>query len=267
MPFVSTGATHYSGIRNELTNTEFLQKGSTYIRAYLNYLYGDDIVFKHEGGTQKTDDAIILKNNNRIAGISYKHHKSGTFDWLNSSKNIPDLDNLKQSLNQYKNKYPNITAETFKENEKILRNERDDIIHNHLTHITSSMIKSILMYIYNDYSEHIIINLVSENKYLYYPKNENNFSEFIGFSDWEYYLDPNTRAKNSAKIFRKKNEEIVDTNIRLRLCLNNGLNAFFGLSSANKSSIPCLKVQQEHVDDKYIPKLSDHIFEKYNNQN
>lgn len=267
MPFVSTGATHYSGIRNELTNTEFLQKGSTYIRAYLNYLYGVDIVFKHEGGTQKTDDAIILKNNNRIAGISYKHHKSGTFDWLNSSKNIPDLDNLKQSLNQYKNKYPNITAETFKENEKTLRNERDDIIHNHLTHITSSMIKSILMYIYNDYSEHIIINLVSENKYLYYPKNENNFSEFIGFSDWEYYLDPNTRAKNSAKIFRKKNEEIVDTNIRLRLCLNNGLNAFFGLSSANKSSIPCLKVQQEHVDDKYIPKLSDHIFEKYNNQN
>ena len=28
----------------------------------------------------------------------------------------------------------------------------------------------------------------------------------MSFPDWEYYLDPNTRAKNSAKIFRKKDE-------------------------------------------------------------
>ena len=48
-----------------------------------------------------------------------------------------------------------------------------------------------------------IVFLVSEDKYLYYPKNENNFSEFVSFPDWEYYLDPNTRAKNSAKIFSR----------------------------------------------------------------
>lgn len=209
MPFVSTGATHYSGIRNELTNTEFLQKGSLFIRTYLQYLYGDDIDFKHEGGTQKTDDAIILKNNSRIAGISYKHHKSGTFDWLNSSKNIPDLETLKLSLSVYKNKYPNITADIFKENEKDIRNQRDDIIHNHLTNITSDMIKSILTYIYNDYSEHIIINLVSEGKYLYYPKNENNFSEFVSFPSGNITWTRILVLKTLQKFLEKKMNKLL----------------------------------------------------------
>ena len=263
MPFVSSGAVHYSGIRNELTNTEFLKNGSVYIRTFLQYLYGNDIDFQHKGGTQSTDDAIITINGNRISGISYKHHKSGTFDWLNSSKNIPKSTELNVSLTNYKTKYSSITGEYFKEHEKELRAERDEIIYQHLNNFNSDIIKSILKNIYHDYSEHIIINLVSQHKYLYYPKNEDNFKEFVAYSDWEYFLDPNTRAKNSAKIYRKLNDEIVDTNIRLRLCLNNGLNAFFGLSTANKYSIPCLKIQQEHVDNKYIPDLTDHIFEKY----
>ena len=263
MPFISNGLVHYSGINNELRNTEFLKKGSIFIRTYLQYLHGDIIDFQHKGGTQNTDDAIITTNGNRIAGISYKHHKSGTFDWLNTSKNIPNLVQLKQTFDEYKTKYPSITGEYFKEHEKNLRSERDEIIYQHLNNFTSDMIKSILKNIYQDYSEHIIINLVSTQRFLYYPKNEHNFKEFIAYDDWEYYLDTNSRAKNSAKIYRKLNDEIVDTNIRLRLCLNNGLNAFFGLSKANKYSIPCLKIQQEHVDDKYIPELTDHIYEKY----
>ena len=135
MPFISNGLVHYSGINNELKNTQFLKKGSVFIRTYLQYLYGDTIDFQHKGGTQNTDDAIITTNGNRIAGISYKHHKSGTFDWLNTSKNIPNLVQLKQTFDEFKTKYPSITGEYFKEHEKVLRNERDNIIYNHLNNL------------------------------------------------------------------------------------------------------------------------------------
>jgi hypothetical protein len=57
------------------------------------------------------------------------------------------------------------------------------------------------------------------------------------------------RGKNSAQIWRKKeNHQPVNTNLRLRLVLNNGLNAFFGISDANNSSIPCIQIQQDNVD-------------------
>ena len=49
-------------------------------------------------------------------------------------------------------------------------------------------------------------------------------------------------------IFREKDGIEVNTNLRIRLVLNNGVNALLGQSSSNKTSVPCLKIQQDRVN-------------------
>ena len=269
MPFPHKGKNHYSGILNEKQLTVFLDEKSSIIGPYMKnkYTLTDDtnvIRFKHQGGTKCVDDANILKGEEKISGISYKNHKTGTFDWLNTTKNIPQDSILKAKFTVFKT-VNNITSkEEFDQKEDTLRLERDNIMNDHIKNFTSEMIKNLLQKIYDEYSDHIVITLCLKQKYLYYPKNEENFKEFIGYDDWTYYVK-DTRAKTSAQIWRTNNKtnEDVYTGLRIRLTLNNGLNAFFGLSSSNKNSYPCIKIQQEKIDDVFIPSLTDTIEESF----
>lgn len=269
MPFPHKGENHYSGILNEKQLTVFLDEKSSIIGPYMKnkYTLTDDtnvIRFKHQGGTKCVDDANILKGEEKISGISYKNHKTGTFDWLNTTKNIPQDSILKAKITVFKT-VNNITSkEEFDQKEDTLRLERDNIMNDHIKNFTSEMIKNLLQKIYDEYSDHIVITLCLKQKYLYYPKNEENFKEFIGYHDWTYYVK-DTRAKTSAQIWRTNNktDEDVYTGLRIRLTLNNGLNAFFGLSSSNKNSYPCIKIQQEKIDDVFIPSLTDTIEESF----
>lgn len=270
MPFPHKGENHYSGILNEKQLTVFLDETSSIIGPYIKNkynLYADDstnIHFKHQGGTKCVDDANILKGEEKVSGVSYKNHKKGTFDWLNTTKNIPQDSSLKDKLSVFKLVSNIETKEEFDQRETQLRSERDTIMNDHIKNFTSDMIKNLLRKIYDEYSDHIVITLCLKQKYLYYPKNEENFKEFIGYDDWTYYVK-DTRAKTSAQIWRTNNEtnEDVYTGLRIRLTLNNGLNAFFGLSSSNKNSYPCIKIQQEKIDDVYIPSLSETLTEDF----
>ena len=268
MPFPHQGENHHNGILNEKQLTQFLHENSKVIGPLIKNMYITDdqcvIEFKHQGGTKCVDDANILKNNEKISGISYKNHKTGTFDWINTTKNIPQDGILKAKLTVFKTVSNITTKEQFNEKEGQLRIERDNIMNEHIKNFTSEMIKNLLKKIYNEYSEHIVITLCKEQKYLYYPKNENNFKEFIGFEDWTYYVK-DTRAKTSAQIWRSNNitNEDVYTGLRIRLTLNNGLNAFFGLSNSNNNSYPCIKIQQEKIDDVFIPSLINTIEENF----
>jgi len=49
-------------------------------------------------------------------------------------------------------------------------------------------------------------------------------------------------------LFRRKDGQEVNTHLRMRLVLNNGVGALLGKSEKNKCSIPCLKIQQDKVD-------------------
>ena len=49
-------------------------------------------------------------------------------------------------------------------------------------------------------------------------------------------------------LFREKDGVSINTNLRIRLVLNNGVNALIGQSTKNKSSMPCLKIQQDRVN-------------------
>ena len=52
---------------------------------------------------------------------------------------------------------------------------------------------------------------------------------------------------SAAILFRKKNGTVVDHKIRIRVIDNNGIGALIGQSTANKSSIACIKIQQDDV--------------------
>ena len=258
MPFPNKGENHYSGIQNEKLITEFLNTNeSKIIRPFIENYYKEKheiICFEHAGGTQRVDDCYIKdKDNQYINGISYKNHKkSGTIDWIKTSKEqfIPEFSLLKEILEAWKQDRKEVVnnKNLFIEKEKKLRSERDSIIFEHIQHFNDTMIKSILRNIYEHYCDHIIITCNNGTKIVYYSKTPENFKEMIGYSDWTYYIKMG-RGKNSGQIWRKSDKgEEVNTNLRLRLVLNNGLNAFFGLSSANKTSIPCIQIQQDNVD-------------------
>ena len=73
---------------------------------------------------------------------------------LNTSKNIPNLIQLKQTFDEYKTKYPSITDEYFKEHEKDLRSERDEIIYQHLNNFNSISSESRLIALFIHWFHH-----------------------------------------------------------------------------------------------------------------
>ena len=53
----------------------------------------------------------------------------------------------------------------------------------------------------------------------------------------------------SAQIMRRSQTGVeTNTHLRVRLVLNNGINALVGQSGKNKSSVPCIKIQQDNVE-------------------
>ena len=261
--FLKNGEVHQSGIKNEHNVIYFLNTTTNAITTHLKKIHGEDIQVIHKGGTTSVDDATVVGPDDvKYAGISIKNHKSGTHDWTNTSK-IPNKDVIKDLFKEYKDKYPNLDAAEFAEKEKTLREERDAIVNTYLRDLSGGYIKDMLTNLYEGYSDYVIMNDMKSEQYICYEKNTRNFNEFVGFPTWDYYLKF-AKAQNSAMIWRKNQETNEDacTNLRLRITLNNGLNAFFGLSANNKTSIPCLKLQQDSVD-KHMASLEGAISVSY----
>lgn len=257
--YLKNGEVHHSGVNNEHNVIEILNSTDNAITTHLKNKHGEDCRIKHKGGTQGVDDALVVgQDDMRRAGISIKNHKTGTHDWINTTK-IPNKESIKTPLQRFKETYPDITVEVFNEKEKTLREERDNIVNQYLRDLSGGYIKNMLSDLYEGYSEYVIVNHITNEEYICYEKNTGNFKEFVGFPHWDYYLKF-TKAKNSAMIWRKHPEtgEEVCTNLRLRITLNNGLNAFFGISEKNKTSVPCLKLQQDSVD-KHLESLINKI--------
>mgnify|MGYP005678027093 CR=1 FL=1 len=259
MPYVTTGAVHHSGVSNEKTLVQYANE-----HQYLNInrrLCGSEgqAIWSHLGGTkQKADCKATIGSVDHL--ISIKHHESsGTFDWINTSKLDsvePTLSSeLKPKIASFKEKYNNqdVTAE--------MRIEMENIFNGAFENIGSDHIKKLLRDLYEKYPPWILINHKSENQFIMYNK-ENNFSEFLQDEDWEYYL-VSMRGKTSRMIFRKKDGVVVNTNLRLRLVLNNGINALVGKSNSNKTSVPCLKIQQDRVNQ-LLANLNDATIDTIN---
>ncbi len=259
MGFTTDGSVHHSGILNEKTVCEFLKTRGGAVR---NFLCAADEEITHRGGTGTKMDAEIHGGAGAKRGISIKHHKSGTFDWLNSSAEVPAevKEPLQIGLQAIKAEFA--TSAKAKADVDAARSRCDALLGAQLRAMSSELITSILRKCYSAYPEFVLITNIAKKELIAF-KTAENMRELATYPGWTYILKSTPRAKTSAQIWRRGPDGTeVNTHLRLRLVLNNGVNALLGTSTANSNSIPCLKIQQDAVEG-FIAELVGPVRQTY----
>ncbi len=247
MPFNTTGESHHTGVSNEKTVCDFLNSHSKIIKPRITTSETD--VIQHVGGTKTKADAEIVGSGRKI---SIKHHNTaGTFDWTNSTSAMsPETKQyLKESLR---------TIIETNVDEASVRKKCNELFKATLMSLTTNDITGILKSVYDASPEIIIITLKKRRKLVAFER-DNNLLELKTYSDFTYYLKQD-RAATSAKIWRKSNAtgEEINTNLRIRLVLNNGVTKLMN----KQSSVPCIKIQQDNVKQ-FIENIDSPIYEDY----
>lgn len=246
MGYPTKGENHHSGIKNE--KDIVLHQNQNPDNAINNRIKTDNntsqiVKWEHRGGTQLKEDAVAIIDNKHL-GISIKNHKEGSFDWINTTKNVPK--ELKECIIAFKekNKDKDVTTE--------LREEVSDIINTYLETIDPQIISDLLNDIYDKYPPYILINIQNDNKFIMFSRE--NLKQL--FNRNNSFILKKTRAKSSRQLWLKSENGEINTNLRIRITLNNGVNALLGKSKSNKSSTPSIKIQQDNVD-KFIESCLD----------
>ena len=256
--FKRDGSTHYSGIENEHSIADILNTDKSIIGARLRPT--TDLRVQHKGGTKTKADAVVVNttSNTVVKTISIKNHKkTGTFDWLNSTTSLPEA--MKTQLKD--------AAKTIKEEFKTNLNidesrvSADKMFCDALDKIKDDdmFIRGLLQSVYEKYTDGIIIHCEKDNKLVYFEKDQ--LKELQCFIDSNYYLKHAANTCSAQIMRRTQAGEEINTYLRIRLVLNNGVNALVGQSTKNKTSVPCIKIQQDNVDY-FINMINEKVEEK-----
>lgn len=238
MVFPHAGENHRDGISNEKTYVEFMNSNpindiNQEIKKNSSINNTTVLYYSHVGGTQTKTDCRINEYN---INFSIKNHKQGTFDWINTTKYIST--ELRENIRKYKNENMD------KPINSIIRRDVSNILSDFLNELKSDNIKQILKDIYKTYPDWIVINDIRTKTYNLIHK---EYLKFYFMSENVYFLK-STRATTSKQIWMiDANGNEINTYLRLRIVLNNGVNALLGQSSKNKTSVPCVKIQQDNV--------------------
>ena len=225
------------------------------------FISSDDALarFEHRGGTQTKTDAVCICSDNTNITISLKNHKTGTFDWLNSTSAID------------RETYTAINTELIKiKYDFVLHGGPVDavrplvaaICRDTLIRTTHDQIRTLLRSIYDKYSDVTVIHDVGKKQLVGFWKTE--LTELQTFNGHTYFLKPgNKPTATSIAIWRRNNDTMVETNtdLLLRLVLNNGVTALLGIGN-NRTSVPCYKIQQQKVRQ-FINNLGGAVHEPY----
>jgi hypothetical protein len=260
MPFPNKGQNHYTGIQNEKDIVNYFKKYPN--NSIANHLEKENKSsiqsWNHQGGTKQKKDVSYKLNNDKTYGISIKNHKRGTFDYENNSKCIPE--DLKKKIVDFKNK--NINKSIPKKGG--IRNDLANIFSLWLDNLTSDEITQLLDQIYKKEQDtkHILINHIKIKQLILIDKSNLDLY-FNCNNNHTYILKSTPRAKTSRQIWIVTADgNKINTNLRIRLTLNNGITALLGKSKANKNAAPCFKIQQDNVD-LFISKCVGNIVTDY----
>lgn len=262
--FKRDGSSHYAGISREQLLIQLLSDPRSTIRQAICNAIGlhpdsNRVEVRHVGGTStKVDVAMYCSDTGScLYSISVKNHqgKSGTFDWMNTSKGFPELEACMASLRQIKNAFIN-TEESLRNVDQV-RVQIDGVFSDILDRIrdNSEFIRGILANIYEHNPDGMVVFLGAKKQVVHFHKSELavlcESAQPNGGRTYSLKHKPNT---TSAQImYTDTNRVLTETEecnsyMRIRLVLNNGVTAFLGLSDKNKTSIPCIKIQQDSVD-------------------
>jgi hypothetical protein len=233
--FKTDGSVHHGGIKNEDQTIKILNE----IRIY------DEIVEKRGGTTQKAD---AVAGDKKISIKRKEGITNGSFDWFNTSK------------------YNDVLGDTFRpflSNVKELRTMPKDLLGNDefilkvrdsfnalcelsLDTLTSNQIIDILRrgLIDTNAEFDVVVNDTKTNKLYIFGAEQH---PAVGYINQGFSALLKGKGKSSRKVLFSDGINVYDCGLRIRVTSNNGINAFLGLSKANKNSQVVIKLQQDAV--------------------
>jgi len=246
MPYNTDGGSHRDGVSNEKKIVDHLNADNGRSLNLHELFKVEGLQFIQIGGTKSVSDMDVLSAEGvKLSGVSIKNHKQGSYDYVNTSKlrdYLPEevVTTIKTSISAIKAEF---TGDETRLPEA--RRAVESVLEAAFDQMSSEVLRKILQVISFRNPKLIMINDIKHKKLKCY--HEAAFWE-IGSEPYKasniYALKCARGAKSSRQITR--NGKV--TNLRLRIVLNNGVKALLGLSSANRSSIPVIKIQQDKVD-------------------
>ena len=233
--FKTDGSVHHGGIKNEDQTITILNELKIY-----------SFTVEKRGGTTQKADAVA--GDKKISIKRKEGITNGSFDWFNTSK------------------YNDVLGDTFRpflSNVKELRTMPKDLLGNDefilkirdsfnalcelsLDTLTSNQIIDILRrgLIDTNAEFDVVVNDTKTDKLYIFGAEQHPAVEYInqGFSALL-----KGKGKSSRKVLFSDGINVYDCGLRIRVTSNNGINAFLGLSKANKNSQVVIKLQQDAV--------------------
>lgn len=231
--FKTDGSVHHGGIQNELDTIDFLNSIGRYQQ-----------LVEHRGGTGQKADAVCEKN---ISIKRKKGIKNGSFDWCNTSiYNDTFGDHFTKFLEDVK-QHRQLPRQLREVAVDFMRDDFNNLCESALDNIDKQALITMLVDIFSKQSGYDIVINDTESKEVFIFESENHPVWTAIKQGYSIELVSTKRAKSSRKIVFRNGNYVINTGLRLRVTSNNGINAFLGLSKANKNSQIVVKLQQDAV--------------------
>jgi hypothetical protein len=233
--FKTDGSVHHGGIKNENKTIDILNQIGIY----------NQLVEKRGGTTQKAD---AIAGDKKISIKRKEGIENGSFDWFNTSKYNDVLGDVFKPFFSNLKELRSISKDLIADDKFVLkvRDNFNKLCELSLNTLNSDQIIDILRLglVNANIGFDIVVNDTKTDKLYIFGAENHPAVEYInqGFSA---ILEG--KGKSSRKVLFSDGINLYDCGLRIRVTSNNGINAFLGLSKANKTSQVVIKLQQDKV--------------------
>jgi hypothetical protein len=272
MAFLCNGSNHRTGIKNEEYMTDRFNNDLTktiFPRIKIS------TITEMRGGTTSKADAVILDlskmnlpdDKRIIKNLSFKKKEkltTGTFDWVNTTSFLTQ--SRKNKLSSVKSIIDLISeASDAKQAGKVtdrivesFREKTHEATEMTLNNFSSDEIRTLIntLMIEPNKDIDVLVTVLSESDIYYFPFEDHPIIKLVNDSKVKFFLQKKSKKLHcdSRTIMAEVTDEtgsakIVDTGVRIRLHLNNGVSALLGVSKSNSSSTFCIKFQQDNFKE------------------
>lgn len=261
MAYSIDGTVHYKAIAIEKIACEWLNKQYSEGKNPLFLSDFNGIHFFHQGTTKYHADVIGKIGDKTVVTISVKkkivdsnNKIHGTFDLINASlmsdaykdaEIFVDRKYLEEFRKQFRAEHRGKTEIVLPEHRKAVANAIDFSLTskspkaNELMLYINSIIKKseflMIIQVRRETDQPFKVCIIETNSLNFYSK------------DCNYFLNKGRGSGSRSICLLDSDNQLIKTGFRLRIVLNNGINALFGLSKSNKDSIWTFKIQVDNV--------------------
>lgn len=233
--FKTDGSVHHGGVKNEAKTAEILNSLNVY-----------PCLVETRGGTKVKEDAVA--GDKKISIKKKEGIAVGSFDWFNTSQHNHLLGDAFASFTESMKQMRTLPLDVRSDDEfvEMVRTKFNDLCEKTLENLSAEDITNILLkgLCEGNQDIDIVINDVKAKKIFLFEITEHPAFKLIN-RGFKPFLKGS--GKSSRQIMFTNGVETYNSGLRLRVTSNNGINAFLGLSKANKNSQVVVKLQQDNV--------------------